>query len=78
MLNQELTYNLPIDSKGKLKYLCTLMRLNQNLLTQIPEEQACQLLSGIVLYHHLPRGVERERVIQSIPKLVSGKPAFMR
>lgn len=40
MLNQELTYNLPIDSKGKLKYLCTLMRLNQNLLTQIPEEQA--------------------------------------
>ncbi|WP_417521503.1 hypothetical protein [Marinobacter sp.] len=66
MLNKELTYRLPSDSRGKIKYLCNLLNLNEAIISQVSEESACQLLGGIVLYHHLPRGAERASVLRDI------------
>lgn len=66
MLNEELTYNMPSEGRGKIRYLCDLMNLDVNMLSQVPEEHACKVLGGIVLYHHLPRGSEREDVIKDI------------
>jgi hypothetical protein len=66
MLNEGLSYNLPEDPRGKVKYLLELMKLSPNIVSALGEAKCCEVLTGIVLYHHLPPGRGRSQVLEKI------------
>lgn len=66
MLNEDLSYNLPEDTRGKVKYLLRLMNLSPNVVSELGEAKCCEVLAGIVMYHHMPPGRERSQVLENI------------
>lgn len=62
-----LNYHIPSDLPGKIRTLCELMRLPYDQFAQLPEEQAVELLAGVILFHHLPKNSpEKGRVWQMV------------
>ncbi|MFN3985501.1 MAG: hypothetical protein ACK4KV_08425 [Rhodocyclaceae bacterium] len=62
-----LNYQIPTDLPGRIRKLCELMRLPYERFAQLPEEQAVELLAGVILFHHLPEnGPERRAVWEAV------------
>ncbi|MDP4536245.1 hypothetical protein Q3O60_08600 [Alkalimonas collagenimarina] len=80
-MQPSLPYRLPETVTGQIDFLCQLIGLPRNSfnaygnLSAIPDDVALEILTGIVLYHHLHRH-EQSQVLRLIHQQMQGRPAI--
>lgn len=69
MKDPEMTYNMPETTNGKIKCLCKVMNLRRERFSQLSDERVARVLTGVVLYHHLPRSQQPSvmRDVRALP-----------
>src|SRR5690625_217804 len=72
-----LPYRMPEGVQDKVSYLSQLISLPTSWLSFMPPHEACSLLTGVCLYHHLDR-FERPKIMAQISALPGPKQPKIR
>lgn len=82
-MKPSLPYRMPETISGQIDYLCQLLDLPRNMFAAqgkspaISDNVVLEMLTGIVLYHHLPRQ-DQSKVLRLIHENLQGRPAIAR
>lgn len=82
-MQPSLPYRMPETMSGQIEYLCQLLDFPRNMfsaygsVSAVSDSVVLEILTGIVLYHHLPRQ-DKSRVLRLIHENLQGRPAIAR
>lgn len=82
-MQPSLPYRMPETMPGQIAYLCQLldfprtMFLRHGNMPDITDSVVLEILTGIVLYHHLPKP-DQTKVLRLIHENLQGRPAIAR
>ncbi|WP_215398288.1 hypothetical protein [Rheinheimera oceanensis] len=82
-MQPSLPYRMPETMSGQIDYLCQLLDFPRNMFSArgnmpaLSEGVVLEILTGIVLYHHLPRQ-DKMKVMRLIHDNLQGRPAIAK
>lgn len=82
-MQPSLPYRMPETVSGQIEYLCQLLDFPRTMFMShggkpaLSEDVVLEILTGIVLYHHLPRQ-DQGRVMRLVHDNLAGRPAIAK